>query len=76
MATYSSIFAWKISWTEEPGGLQSMGLQRVGTRQSTHTVRVTNDSRSSGRIMWEQWIVCSGCYTVVFSIFFSIKLFA
>ena len=30
MATYSSILAWKIPWTEEPGGLQSMGLQRVG----------------------------------------------
>ena len=29
MATHSSIFAWKISWTEEPGRLQSMGLQRV-----------------------------------------------
>ena len=29
MATHSSIFAWKISWTEEPGGLQSMGSQRV-----------------------------------------------
>ena len=30
MATHSSILAWKISWTEEPGRLQSMGLQRVG----------------------------------------------
>ena len=30
MATYSSILAWKIRWTEEPGGLQSMGSQRVG----------------------------------------------
>ena len=30
MATYSSIHAWKIPWTEEPGGLQSMGSQRVG----------------------------------------------
>ena len=30
MATHSSIHAWKIPWTEEPGGLQSMGLQRVG----------------------------------------------
>ena len=29
MATHSSILAWKISWTEESGGLQSMGLQRV-----------------------------------------------
>ena len=30
MATHSSILAWKISWTEEPDGLQSMGSQRVG----------------------------------------------
>ena len=30
MATHSSILAWRISWTEEPGGLQSMGLHRVG----------------------------------------------
>ena len=30
MATHSSILAWKIPWTEEPGGLQSMELQRVG----------------------------------------------
>ena len=30
MATCSSILAWRILWIEEPGGLQSMGLQRVG----------------------------------------------
>ena len=30
METYSSILAWKIPWTEEPGRLQSKGLQRVG----------------------------------------------
>ena len=30
MATHSSILAWKIPWTERPGGLQSMGSQRVG----------------------------------------------
>ena len=30
MATHSNILAWTISWTEEPGGLQSMGLERVG----------------------------------------------
>ena len=29
-ATHSSILAWRIPWTEEPGGLQSMGSQRVG----------------------------------------------
>ena len=31
MATHSTILAWKIPWTEEPGRLQSMGLQRVDT---------------------------------------------
>ena len=30
MATHSSILAWGIPWTEEPGGLQSIGLQRAG----------------------------------------------
>ena len=30
MATHSSILAWRITWTEETGGLQSMGPQRVG----------------------------------------------
>ena len=29
-ATHSNILAWRIPWTEDPGGLQSMGLQRVG----------------------------------------------
>ena len=30
MVTHSRILAWRIPWTEEPGGLQSTGLQRVG----------------------------------------------
>ena len=30
MATHSSILVWEIPWTEEPGGLQSVGSQRVG----------------------------------------------
>ena len=29
MATHSSVLAWRATWTEEPGGLQSLGLQRV-----------------------------------------------
>ena len=29
MVTYSSVLAWSVPWTEEPGGLQSLGLQRV-----------------------------------------------
>ena len=35
MATHSSILAWRMPWTEEPGGLQSMGSQRVGHDQAT-----------------------------------------
>ena len=34
MAAYSSILAGRITWTEEPGGLQSMGTQRVGYDRS------------------------------------------
>ena len=36
MATHSSILAWKIPWTEEPGRLQSMGSQRVIKALPTH----------------------------------------
>ena len=36
MATHSSILAWKIPWTEEPGGLQSMGSQRVDMTDALH----------------------------------------
>ena len=34
MATHSSILAWRISWTEEPGGLPSVGSHRVGPDRS------------------------------------------
>ena len=49
MATHSSILAWRIPWTEEPGGLQSIGLQRVRydwERLSTHAQKIKN---SKGR---------------------------
>ena len=43
-ATHPSILAWRISWTEEPGGQQSMGLQRAGhdlaTKQQLDTLEV------------------------------------
>ena len=46
MATHSSILAWKILWTDELGGLQSMGLKRVGHdyATNTHTVRLISIS--------------------------------
>ena len=37
MATYSSILAWRILWTEEPGGLQSMESQRIRHDRATYT---------------------------------------
>ena len=44
MAAHSSTLAWKIPWTEEPGGLQSMQLQRVGhdlaTKQQQQTITI------------------------------------
>ena len=50
MATHSSILAWEIPWTEEPGGLQYMGLQRVGhnlaTEQQQH-----REPTSDGKVL-------------------------
>ena len=37
MAIHSSILAWKIPWTEEPGGLQAMGSQSIGHSWETNT---------------------------------------
>ena len=39
MGTLSSILAWEILWTEEPGGLQFKGLQRVGHKRAASTAR-------------------------------------
>ena len=41
MATHSSTLAWRIPWTEEPGRLQSIGLQRVGCNWATFTFKHT-----------------------------------
>ena len=41
MATHSSILAWRIPWTEEPRGLQSIGLQRVGHYWTTNIFTFT-----------------------------------
>ena len=47
MATHSSILAWRTSWTEEPGGLQSIGSKRVGYDWSNlaHTPTQTYENR-------------------------------
>ena len=48
MATQSSIFAWEIPWTEEPGGLQLMGLQKSWTQLSNLTTAGTKGSFHGG----------------------------
>ena len=46
MATYSSILAWTIPWTEEPGGLQSIGSQRVGQDLATKQQKQTTTNNN------------------------------
>ena len=59
-ATHSSILAWRIPWTEEPGGLQSMGSQRVGhnwaTNMHTHLNRLWGS--------WEQGPILNSSFYV------------
>ena len=57
MATHSSILAWRIPWTEEPGGLQSMGSQRIGhdlpteKEQHAYTLKVVSSVTQSCLIL-------------------------
>ena len=50
IATHSSILAWGIRWTELPGGLQSMELQRVGHNWATNTIIDTNTHTKLGSL--------------------------
>ena len=64
MATHSSILAWEIPCTEEPGGLQPMGLQRVGHNLATkqQIKSVPGDTKPEGeqdKGEWEYWAGCS-----------------
>ena len=44
MATHSSILAWRVPWTEEPGGLQSLGSHRVRTAPQSFSVHLARFS--------------------------------
>ena len=46
MATHSSILAWRIPWTEEPGGLQSLGSQRVWTQLKRLSMRTAKSAEA------------------------------
>ena len=69
MATHSSVLAWRIPWAEEPGGLQSMGSQKVrhswehthssqSIFGSTHTHTHTHTHTATHSITLAQIIVC------------------
>ena len=82
MATHSSILAWKIPWTEEPSGLQSMGSQRVEhnwacacthTHTHTHTCAYRMTFFCKGNISFSenkgQYIYNARCFPLAFSFF-------
>ena len=50
LETYPSFLAWKVSWIEEPGGLQSMGPQRVGHNLSTHKHTISLEETKSSLV--------------------------
>ena len=52
MATHSNIFAWRIPWTEEPGGLKSIGLQKVINIEQLWKTMLNN-------IMIKEWVLPS-----------------
>ena len=63
MATYSNILAWRIPWTEKPGRLQSMGLQRV-----------ENDLETKQEQQQSSWSLMEWCvFSSVLSLFLSLK---
>ena len=87
MATHSSILAWEISWTEKPGRLESVGLQRIGhdlvTKQThpesitlliNHIKTLTFISGINGIVLYRMTYVCiiyNHCMNYLLSIFFS-----
>ena len=52
MATHSSIVAWRISWTEEPGGLQPRGSQRVNTTEAAEHAHTSDPQLSCRTRLW------------------------
>ena len=53
MATHSSILAWELPWTEEPGGRQSMVSQRVGHDLATKHMSLRNRHRLRANNFWD-----------------------
>ena len=57
MATHSSILTRRIPWTEEPGGLQSTGSQRVGHDCATHTHKQNKEGKSFLKLFFFNYLI-------------------
>ena len=69
MATHSSILAGKIPWTEEPGRLQSMGLQRVRHNWATaHTHTHTHNDNVACSILDLKWPSSNPCHDLLLAV--------
>ena len=60
MATHSCILAWKIPWTEEPAGLQSMGLQRVGLNNNPSNVQSRAALQANAVVAQQRLLIGTG----------------
>ena len=62
MATHCSILAWEIPWTEEPGGLQSMGKQGVRhdlvTKQQQTIIKMTLTEKKINKYIYRSLFLC------------------
>ena len=65
MATHSSVLAWRIPWTEEPGGLQSMERQRVRHDGATNTVTFITPETAEMQLFLDVEHVCACVCTCV-----------
>ena len=68
MATHSNILAWRIPWTEKPGGLHSMELQRVGYNWATNTFTFTSS-------LWYKSIIMSLFLAILFYFVYLSEIF-
>ena len=64
MATHSSIVAWRIPWTEKPGGLQSMELQRVGHESSFMSEHAPMQTLTYPIRLWQNGTISMNSYSI------------
>ena len=55
MAAHSSVLAWRIPWTEEPGGLQSIGHKELDTTEVSYLPHRGNSDVNDCRFLWKLW---------------------